>query len=110
MQLIHGDCLRARLPRRGPYAVFASIPYHLTTQIVDRLTLSRNPPERIWLVIERGAALRFMGQSRPSRRAQYLRAHWDCEIVHAFRRSDFHPTPSVESVLFQMIRRPRRRG
>ncbi len=105
LKLIHGDFLKWRLPARGRYTVFANIPYFITTQIMDKLTDAPNPPKDMWLVMEKGAAKRFMGIPAQSKKSLFLKPFWDMEIVYYFRRSDFHPAPSVDSVLLHVSRR-----
>ena len=51
-----GDFLMARLPR-GPYKVFANIPFSLTTAILRKLTMGDRMPEAAWLIVERCGAL-----------------------------------------------------
>ena len=108
LNLIHGDFLKYRLPAKGDYLVFANIPYFITTQIVEKLTSAVNPPKDIWLVMEKGAAKRFMGRSKETKRSLLLKVHWDMEIRYHFRREDFHPMPAVDSVLlhFSLKRMP----
>lgn len=99
LSLIPGDFLQYKLPARGRYQVFANIPYAITTQIVEKLTEAPNPPEDIWLVMEAGAARRFTGLGKETERSLLLKVYWNLEIRYRFRREDFHPSPSVESVL-----------
>lgn len=105
LRLIAGDFLTWPLPAAGAYKVFANIPYAITTRIVEKLTRAGNPPTDIWLVMERGAALRFLGHPRDSRHSLVLKAGWELAIRHAFRREDFHPMPRVDSVLLQFHRK-----
>ena len=98
-ELIPGDFMKYRLPERGDYKVFANIPFFLTTQIVEKLTGGTNPPSDMWLVMEKGAAKRFMGLPRETKKSLALKVRWEMKIVYHFRREDFHPKPSVDSVL-----------
>ena len=59
--LVHLDFLKFKLPTDGSYKVFANIPFNLTTDILRKLTEARNPPSEAWLVVEKGAAMRFYG-------------------------------------------------
>lgn len=106
LELIAGDFLKYRLPAKGKYKVFANIPYFITTQIVDKLTQADNPPTDIYLVMEKGAAKRFMGLPKETRKSLELKVRWDMKIVYHFRREDFHPKPSVDSVLIHFSRKP----
>ncbi|MCH5260999.1 MAG: 23S ribosomal RNA methyltransferase Erm [Lachnospiraceae bacterium] len=105
LNLIHGDFLNYSLPKKGDYKVYANIPYFITTQIVEKLTQVSNLPADIWLVMEKGAAKRFMGLPRETEKSLMLKVCWDMEILYRFRREDFHPMPSVDSVLIHFSRK-----
>ena len=75
LRLIHGDFLNYRLPADGDYKVFSNIPYCITTQIVEKLTRVSNPPREIWLVMEKGAAKRFVGIPKETQRSLLLKVN-----------------------------------
>ena len=98
------DFLASALPKNAPYKVFASIPFCRTTEIIRKLTAAA-PPEEAWLVVEKGAAKRFMGIPRESRASLLLKPFFDMEIRYHFRRDDFHPAPSVDAVMLCLKRK-----
>ncbi len=99
LKLICGDFLKYQLPRKGEYKVFANIPYNITTEIVMKCVNASNPPTEMWLVMEKGVAKRFMGIPDHNKKSADLKMRWALEIVYFFEREDFHPKPSVDSVL-----------
>jgi len=103
--LIRGDFMKYRLPKKEAYKVFANIPFFLTTQIIEKLTQAGNPPTDMWLVMEKGAAKRFMGLPRETKKSLELKVRWEMKIVYHFRREDFHPKPSVDTVLIHFGRK-----
>lgn len=105
LRLIYGDFLKYDLPSKGDYKVFANIPYFITTQIIEKLTQASNPPAEMWLVMEKGAAKRFLGISKETKKSLLLKVGWDMKIVYHFRREDFHPMPAVDSVLVHFAKR-----
>lgn len=105
LRLIYGDFLNYSLPKKGDYKVFANIPYFITTQIVEKLTQVSNLPADIWLIMEKGAAKRFAGLPKETEKSLLLKVNWETEIVYHFRREDFHPMPSVDSVLLHFSRK-----
>lgn len=107
LKLIHGDFLKYHLPSKGSYKVFANIPYFITSQIIEKLTQGYNPPTDIWLVMEKGAAKRFMGISGETKKSLLLKVNWSMRILYYFRREDFHPMPAVDSVLVHFSRKAR---
>lgn len=105
LKLIHGDFLKYSLPAKGEYKVFANIPYFITTQIIEKLTNAVNPPSDIWLIMEKGAAKRFMGLPKETEKSLLLKVNWEMQILYYFRRDDFHPMPSVDSVLLHFSKK-----
>ena len=105
IKIVCGDFMKYRLPNKGDYKVFANIPYNLTTKIVKKLTEDAHPPSEMWLVMEKGAAKRFMGMPTETKYSLLLKHRWKLEIIYYFSREDFHPKPSVDSVLLHFIRK-----
>lgn len=103
-ELHNGDFLSARLPRE-PYKVFANIPFCITTDIIRKLTQTPNPPEEIWLILEKGAAKRFCGKPGESLNSLLLRPFFDAKILYHFRREDFHPAPRTDVVMMALLRK-----
>ena len=105
LRLVHGDFLKYNLPAKGNYKVFSNIPFFITTQIVEKLTRVSDPPAEIWLVMEKGAAKRFLGIPKETTKSLMLKVNWNMEIAYHFHREDFHPAPSVDSVLVHFSRK-----
>lgn len=105
IKFICGDFLRYKLPSRGKYKIFANIPFNITTEIVMKLTKAYNPPVEMWLVMEKGAAKRFMGEKGDNRNCGELQMKWNMKVVYYFRQEDFHPKPRVNSVLLHFKRK-----
>ena len=98
------DFLEFPLPS-SRYKVFANIPYAITTAIVSKLTTGVSPPEDAWLVMQREAAQRFLGEPGGTLVSALLYPEFAGQIRHRFRRSDFVPQPGVDSVLLHLSRR-----
>lgn len=105
LKLIHGDFLKYNPAIKGNYKVFANIPYFISTQIVEKLTQGAGQPTDIWLIMEKGAAKRFMGLPKETEKSLLLKVHWEMKMVYHFQREDFHPMPSVDSVLIHFSRK-----
>ena len=105
LDLRRDDFLRWPLPGAGRYKVFSNIPFNRTTDIVRKLTEHRNPPEEAWLVMEKGAAKRFLGKPRETLRSLMLKPWFELDVVYHFRREDFHPLPRVDAVLLHLRRK-----
>lgn len=98
------DFLEFPLPS-SRYKVFANIPFAITTAIVSKLTTGVSPPEDAWLVMQREAAQRFLGEPGGTLVSALLHPWFAGQIRHRFRRSDFVPQPGVEVVLLNLTRR-----
>jgi len=105
LRIAEGDFLAWPLPSAGAYKVFANIPFSVTTAIVRKLTEAPHPPEEAWLIMERGAAMRFAGKPRPSLRYLALRPWFDAEITCRIGREEFHPAPRCDAAQLHLTRR-----
>lgn len=102
---LHLMCLDFRtvhLPAQEPYKVFANIPFSITTDIIRKLTQAQNPPTDAWLIMEKGAAKRFMGQPRDNKTSLLIKPFFQIKIVDYLSPNEFHPAPSVDTVLLHL--------
>ncbi len=105
LRLVPGDFLAATLPARGDYKVFSNIPFSITTAIVRKLAAAPNPPKEMWLVVEKGAAKRFLGTPRETAMSLSLKPFFELSMAYHFARTDFHPMPRADCVLLHLARR-----
>jgi len=105
LKLHHHDFLKWSLPQSSDYKVFANIPFCRTTDIVRKLTESTNPPQEAWLVMEKGAAKRFIGMPQENLRSLPPKPQFDINIIYHFKRDDFHPAPNVDVVMLHLKRK-----
>ncbi len=101
VRLYRGDFLKSKLPSY-PYKVFANIPFSKTTEIIRKLTSANNPPESIWLIMEKGAAKRFCGLPKDNINSLLLKPFFNSNIIWHFNRNDFHPAPNTDVVMLEM--------
>ncbi|MBA2682847.1 MAG: 23S ribosomal RNA methyltransferase Erm [Ktedonobacteraceae bacterium] len=99
-----GDFLEYRLPNNH-YKVFANIPFNITSAVVTHLISTHIPPDDAYLVMQREAAEKFLGQPRESLYAILLKPTFELELLHCFRRSDFVPVPRVDVVMLRLRKR-----
>lgn len=102
LNLYHWDFMQWQLPSAESYKVFANIPFSHTTDIVRKLTESKNPPTEAWLTMEKGAAKRFMGKPHETLRSLMIKPVFDLKIIYHFSREDFHPKPGIDVVLLHL--------
>ncbi len=104
IKLLHGDFLEYRLPD-SHYKVFANIPFNITSAIVTHLTEAPVPPDDTYLIMQREAAQKFLGEPQESLYGLLLKSCFELELIHRFRRSDFVPAPRVDVVMLRLRKR-----
>lgn len=98
------DFLSFRLPL-SRYKIFASIPFNITSAIITKVTGLPFPVEDAYLVVQREAAAKLLGEGRESLAAILLKPWFEPTILHHFQRDDFTPPPQVEVVLLRLRKR-----
>jgi 23S rRNA (adenine-N6)-dimethyltransferase len=98
------DALDVPLPHHA-YKVFSNIPFDMTAEIVGRLTRAALPPDDTYVVVQREAAERFIGQPRSTLAALLVYPWFQATVFHPFRRTDFRPAPRVDIVMLRLRKR-----
>jgi 23S rRNA (adenine-N6)-dimethyltransferase len=104
VRIHQSDFLDYRLPNNH-YKVFANIPFNITSAIVTYLISAPTPPDDVYLIVQREAAEKFVGQPRESLYAILLKPTFEPELLHRFRRNDFTPAPRVDVVMLRLRKR-----
>ena len=102
-----GNFLDYPLPNY-PYKVFSNIPFNITSAVIKKLTEAENPPADTYLILQKEAALKFLGKPHDSKNSQLatlLKPWFDMTIVHNFDKNDFFPKPMVDIVLMRIEKR-----
>ena len=89
------------------YKIFGNIPYNITSQIVRKILYERSNVGETHLILQKEAAKRFSGSPKESLCSILAKPFFEFQIVYQLRRTDFWPTPSVDSVLLSIKRRTR---
>lgn len=107
VEIIFGDFLQTPLPKRGDYKVFANIPFDLTADVLDKLTLTLNPPQDTYLIVQEEVAKKYAGHPYGEERlcSLILKPRFELSIVHQFHRWDFDPVPSVDINMLRIKKR-----
>lgn len=105
VKVIAQDFLQAKLPDE-PYKVFANIPFHLSADIVRRLTSNNemHAPQSIYLIVQKQFAQKIVPSDRhfTSQLGTQLAPWWQTRIRRPLRRTDFTPPPAVDTVLLEL--------
>ena len=99
--IVNQDFLKASMPKKS-YKIFSNIPFCITTDILRKIICGSNPVQEAWLIMEKGAAKRFCGYPGENLMSLQMKPFYDLRIEYYFKKTDFHPMPSVEVVLLHM--------
>ncbi len=105
--LYRGDFLKMPLPKND-YSIFANIPFHLSSPILQRLIETPHPPRAAYLIVQKQfgnklvatEAARFTGQL-----GMLVGIRYDVRIRRTLRKTDFWPHPAVDTVFIELLRR-----
>ena len=105
VKVIAQDFLQVKLPDE-PYKVFANIPFHLSADIVRKLTSNNemNAPRSIYLIVQKQFAQKIVPSDWhfTSKLGTQLAPWWQTRIRRPLRRTDFTPPPAVDTVLLEL--------
>ena len=105
VEIIEGDFMEYQLPD-GPYKIFANPPFHLSSAILHKLIEAKNPPEAIYLILQKQFALKLLNNDRhyTSQLGLALTQNYQTRIRLPLKPNDFTPPPAVPTVLFEAKR------
>jgi len=104
IELVNADFLQYQIPGAG-YQVFSNIPFNLTADIVKKLLASQGLIEA-YLVVQKEAAEKFCGRPKETQFSILNKPWFEFRVVSRFRKTDFEPVPSVDTVLLKITKRP----
>lgn len=106
VEIVEGDFMEYALPSE-PYKIFANPPFHLSSAILHKLIESSNPPEAIYLILQKQFALKLLNNDRhyTSQLGFALTRDYQTRIRLPLKPTDFTPPPAVPTVLFEAKRR-----
>lgn len=105
VEVVEMDFMDYALPD-GPYKVFSNPPFHLSSAILHKLIESENPPEAIYLILQKQFALKLLNNDRhyTSQLGMALTRDYTTRIRLPLKPTDFTPPPAVPTVLFEAKR------
>ncbi len=100
-ELHHADFLTFPLPD-DPFKTFSNIPFRLTADILRKLLRSANAPVDSYLLVQREAAAKWMGNSLAG---LLLQPWFNFTIECTIERNAFVPAPRIDVVLLRIRKR-----
>lgn len=106
VRIVSKDFLAAELPD-GDYKIFANIPFHLSSPILRKLTEATNPPQAIYLIVQKQFARKLvMGDDHFTGQLGAMVAPlFAVRIRRTLQRTDYWPHPAVDTVLVELLLR-----
>lgn len=107
VKVITGDVMQLPLPKT-PYKVFANIPFHLSSPIVQRFLDTPVEPEAAYLVVQKQFGKKLVATDTThftSQLGMLVGAKFKVKVIKNLRRTDFWPHPAVDTVCIEMIKR-----
>lgn len=91
----------------APYKIFANIPFHLSSQIVQYFAFNVMPPKSMYLIVQRQFARKLVpGDDHfTSQLGAEIGPLFTVRIRKPLRKSDFTPPPAVDTVLLELKQR-----
>ena len=105
VEVLEADFMEYELPNT-PYKIFANPPFHLSSAILHKLLEAPNPPEAIYLILQKQFALKLLNNGRhyTSQLGLALTRKYQTRIRLPLKPTDFTPPPAVPTVLFEAKR------
>jgi len=101
--LLREDLVKFDIPE-SHYKVFSNIPFNITSRIINKLFLDQNIPESAYIIMQREAAKRFMGEGEGYLISKLIKPFYSLKILHEFKRTDFNPVPRVDIVILSFTK------
>ncbi|MGG3572983.1 23S ribosomal RNA methyltransferase Erm [Bacillus gobiensis] len=99
VKIIAEDFLKCYLPKE-PFSVVASIPYAITTPIMEKLLHHPGKSfKKATIVMEKGAAMRFTATPITNPKILKWRMWFDLKVERFISRTNFSPPPKVDSAV-----------
>lgn len=101
--VVQKDFLSYDLPH-DLYKVFANIPFHLSSEIVQKLVFAPTPPKAIYVIVQKQFARKLLanGNYFTSQLGMMIAPWWTVRIRRPLKKTDFWPHPAVDTVLLEL--------
>ncbi|MDB5183657.1 MAG: hypothetical protein JWO07_338 [Candidatus Saccharibacteria bacterium] len=106
VRIVAKDFIDSPLPE-GPYKVFANIPFHLSSPILRKLTEADNPPDAIYLIVQKQFAQKLVidGDHFTGQLGAMVAPLFAVRVRRTLQRTDYFPHPAVDTMLVELLRR-----
>lgn len=101
--ILEKDILELTTPDE-PYKIFANIPFHLSSEIVQKFVFANNRPKSIYLIVQKQFARKLVpgNDHFTSQLGAEIGPLVAARIRKPLRKTDFTPPPAVDTVLLEL--------
>lgn len=108
VEVQEGNVLTIKFPKT-PYKIFANIPFHLSSPIVQSFINSPTAPAAVYLIVQRQFGRKLVASDTThftSQLGMIIGAEYKVKIIKSLQRTDFWPHPAVDTVCIELMKRP----
>ena len=102
-----GDALELKLPT-SPYKIFANIPFHLSSPLLQRFINSPTSPTAAYLIVQKQFGRKLIATDTShftSQLGMVIGAEYKVTIIKSLQKTDFWPQPAVDTVCIERVKR-----
>lgn len=105
VKVINTDAMNLKLdiPK---YKVFSNPPFTILSGLLKKLAFGQNPPEAMYLFMQKEIAYRISGKPKENQLSILLKTWYGIKELHRFQRTDFVPVPAVDVNLVAFFKKP----
>lgn len=107
VKVLVDDIIKTPLPT-SPYKVFANIPFHLSSPLVQRFLQKGSEPQAAYLILQKQFGRKLVATDTShftSQLGMLVGVKFKARIIKNLRRTDFWPHPAVDTVCLELIKR-----
>lgn len=101
------DALTIPFPKE-PFKVFANIPFHISSPLVQRFANNPHGPKAAYLIVQKQFGRKLEAtdaKSFTSQLGMIIGAEYTVKIIKNLKKTDFSPQPAVDTVCVELLRR-----
>lgn len=104
--VVENDFLSITLPST-PYKIFANIPFHISSAIVQKVTENTHPAAAAYLIVQKQFSNKLVPNHAgfTSQLGVLLGPLFSVRILKNLKRTDFWPHPNVDTALIEIVAR-----